>query len=305
MKVIFSINQAMWEEQLPFFITYHRLRDEYETLMVEQAQLTANIQSIQTTMGSHILQTLWLQRDENRLKKQRRMNDFNTLEKEKDSLRMNLHNASLQLAPLFHLRPEEIIRFEELIKAYETTLQALLWKILILKEIIASKKQNLWAGALAEWWDLFVGKNNSANNSQIVSTVATVVSGRLASKALDSWSMNTTIEEINQLWAQLNAQQSALNGFAVVQKPNPTVLKNIPSLQVVEYIDILTDILRPAKDWWSIASLLALWYTWVRLSQLSNQLDTFQESTRELIAKMPQITDDINTVKFRHSRLLS
>jgi hypothetical protein len=304
MKVIFSINQAMWEEQLPVFITYHTLRDKYEALTIEQAQLTAKIQSIQTTMGSHILQTFWLQRDENRLNKQKRMKDIDTLEKEKDSLRMNLHNASLQLAPLFHLRPEEIIRFEELVKAYETTLQALLWKITVLKEMIASKKQNLWVGALAEWWDLFVGKNNTPKNSQIVSTVATVLSGRLSSKALDSWSMNTTIEEINQLWAQINEQQSALNGFSVAQKPNPAVIKNIPSLQVVEYIDIITDIMRPAKDWGSIASLLALWYTWLRLSQLSNQLDTFQESTRELIAKMPQITDDINTVKFRHSRLL-
>lgn len=295
----------MWEEQLPVFITYHTLRDQYEKLTIEEAKLTAKIQAIQTTIWTHILQTLWLNRDENRLEKEKSLKELKNIENEKEALKMKVHNASLQLAPLFHLRPEEIIRFEELIKAYETTLQALLWKILILKEIIASKKQNLWAGALAEWWDLFVGKNNSANNSQIVSTVATVLSGRLSTKALDSWSMNTTIEEINQLWAQLNAQQSALNGFAVAQKPNPTVLKNIPSLQVVEYIDILSDILRPAKDWWSIASLLALWYTWVRLSQLSNQLDTFQASTRELIAQMPQIHDEINTVKFRHSRLLS
>ena len=293
----------MSEEQLPMFITYHKLRDEYEAITLKQAQLQAKAQTIQTTIGTHKLQTFWLQRDENRLKKQRRTQEITALETEKGSLEMNLHNASIQLAPLFHLRPEEIVHFEELLKAYQTTLQTLTEKIWLLKNMIETKKKNLGIGSIAEWWDLFAGKDRSSPTNQIVWTVATVLSGRLSSKALHAWDINAIIEEINQLGIQLNNQSVQFNTFSLLQKPDPNVLKNIRSLEIVEYIDILSDILRTTKDWWSIASLLAQWYTYLSLWTLTKQIDTFQESTAQLLIQIPQINNDINTVKFRHSRL--
>jgi len=72
-------------------------------------------------------------------------------------------------------------------------------------------------------------------------------------------------------------------------------VQSLPNLKRLEYVDLAQDILRPAKNRWSVASLLAQTYTWWKISTLIEQLNTLTVTIQKALTEIiPQKTIELH-----------
>jgi len=200
-----------------------------------------------------------------------------------------------QLPSLFTRTPDQVRHIEQLLDTIDQLIPEILVQITIMQQILQKAKSNIKKSAAIEVWDLLIGHTH-LTTKEVASTLASILSTWFTSQWLDTEEINLQLVSLNTFQEKLDSLQEQLTLLAGEQRINSyesNHLSSLPNLSVVEYIDLLSDILHQGKDIGSIASLLAQWYTYLKVDDVADKLDLLANNLRSITTNSAQLRTDI------------
>lgn len=117
------------------------------------------------------------------------------------------------------------------------------------------------------------------SKNPLLRTGAELLSTRLSTKGLETTQTNTTLFQVIQyqnIYSELMQKLDRLwidLWWTQISKP----LSSLPDLPRIEYIDLVQDIVSPAKKRWSVATLIAQFRTGKKTGDITHEINTIQQ----------------------------
>jgi hypothetical protein len=201
----------------------------------------------------------------------------------------------IKLPDILTRSPEQIRNITNLLDHIDQLTTDLIAQISTTQQVIEKWKGALKKGMGAEAADRYI-ETHRFPGKDILSTVTDVVSTWIGTQGLDTDDINaqlTTLQNSKDNLTLLQAELTKLSQEASTSSPQWFGPDRVPNLEIVEYADLITDILRKGKDIGSIASLLAQGYTYLKIDWLLNNLQALKTHLETIKTKSTQLRPQI------------
>jgi hypothetical protein len=215
-----------------------------------------------------------------------------------EHLKIEEDQCKLQLPRLARLTSDEIITVLHFLDTYEQQLLVLQEHIAKVLTTLETNKQHLIPWWLSEVANIILDKAGNQSTHPLVRTGAELLSTWLSTRGLDTDTSQQLIKELHALLDAIHMLQKKLHNQWIILSPQISSLPSLPNLTRVEYIDLAQDILRPAKNRGSVASLLAQTATGRKINQLREELQKLQiELIVTSTSRIPEKKQELNSLQ--------
>jgi len=214
---------------------------------------------------------------------------------DRENMLIEENQLKIWLPKICRLTSEEVTHTLQFFDLYTKQLQTLELQTKKVLDSLETQKDRLIPGSLSEVVNIILDTKWDQSKNTFVRTGAEVLSTWLSTRGLDTETSQQLVTSLNTLLDTIKRSEQQLNQFGIESNIQWLQVQSLPNLKRLEYVDLAQDILRPAKNRWSVASLLAQTYTWWKISTLIEQLNTLTVTIQKALTEIiPQKTIELH-----------
>lgn len=286
-------------DQQWLFNEYRNTQGQINHLLNSAQQIESNKQVLWLTLWEQIfpwLAKIFFPRNTANIEQRQELNNnawathLNLIERETKAAQI-----WYQLPTLFTRTPDQVQHIEQILTTIDQLIPDLIAQIKIIQQILSEAKSKIKRGMVVEVADLVI-ETNRFPGKQLVSSLTDILSTRMSTQWLDTDEINAQLTSLTTFEEKLISLQQQLKQLGIEQTTNTHSTKpltTLPNLSVVEYADLLSDMLHKGKDIGSIASLFAQGYTYLSVDDLTEKLTELQRNLRNIQQDSIQLRNDI------------
>lgn len=264
---------------------------------------TIRLREVKQRTAKQLIKTLWsgFSVRELRFSKDPEVQQYNTAQTEQENttiaIRKHYSTAKYlardqQIPPLFAYTPEQISAFEQKITDIETIISDLLPQITQLLQLLQQKKWELVKWALFEVGDAALEKVVWTGVKQYFPLIADLLSTLFWSSALGADEINPTAKNIGDLFTNIHHLTEEIKEIHPDQV-DTLQLPELRNLAIVEYGDLLADVLTQRKDVTSILTLLVQGNRYFTISSYQSKLKEALKKLAIFQTSLQKLKNDI------------